>query len=221
MDWLETEKRVVVIHRLHQILEPFMLRRQVRGAQGWVHGWAGCVRVRQDSAQLRRCALPVSAAHPSHIPLHIPGPHPCSQRAPLRQPTAHHALTHTAPTHSPTLPHPHQVEDVESKLPPKVPVVVKVAMSPYQSCIYQWVKASGTIRLDPTAPFLGKFRREFASLNNKCMELRKVGGRVAGGIRVCVCVLGLGGRGVLHREACTCMHAAALLPHQCTHPAVH
>ncbi len=30
-DWLEMEKRVVVIHRLHQILEPFMLRRQV----GW------------------------------------------------------------------------------------------------------------------------------------------------------------------------------------------
>jgi SWI/SNF-related matrix-associated actin-dependent regulator of chromatin subfamily A protein 2/4 len=66
-----------------------------------------------------------------------------------------------------------QVEDVESKLPPKVPVVVKVAPSPYQSCIYSWIKASGTIRLDPSAPFLGKFRREFASLNNKCMELRK------------------------------------------------
>ena len=31
-DWLEMEKRVVVIHRLHQILEPFMLRRQVRCA---------------------------------------------------------------------------------------------------------------------------------------------------------------------------------------------
>ena len=27
-NWLEKEKRVVVIHRLHQILEPFMLRRQ-------------------------------------------------------------------------------------------------------------------------------------------------------------------------------------------------
>lgn len=27
-DWMEKEKRVVVIHRLHQILEPFMLRRQ-------------------------------------------------------------------------------------------------------------------------------------------------------------------------------------------------
>jgi len=38
---------------------------------------------------------------------------------------------------------PAQVEDVESKLPPKVPVVVKVAPSPYQSCIYSWIKASG------------------------------------------------------------------------------
>lgn len=28
------EKRVVVIHRLHQILEPFMLRRQVRRGAG-------------------------------------------------------------------------------------------------------------------------------------------------------------------------------------------
>ena len=32
-DWLESEKRVVVIHRLHQILEPFMLRRQVEDVE--------------------------------------------------------------------------------------------------------------------------------------------------------------------------------------------
>ena len=32
--WLETEKRVVVINRLHQILEPFMLRRQVQDVEG-------------------------------------------------------------------------------------------------------------------------------------------------------------------------------------------
>lgn len=37
----------------------------------------------------------------------------------------------------------HQVEDVESKLPPKVPVVVKVAMSAYQHTVYSWIKASG------------------------------------------------------------------------------
>ena len=33
-EWLETEKRVVVVHRLHQILEPFMLRRQVEDVEG-------------------------------------------------------------------------------------------------------------------------------------------------------------------------------------------
>lgn len=32
-EWLEKEKRVVVIHRLHQILEPFMLRRQVTSSK--------------------------------------------------------------------------------------------------------------------------------------------------------------------------------------------
>jgi SWI/SNF-related matrix-associated actin-dependent regulator of chromatin subfamily A member 2/4 len=32
-EWLQTEKRVVVIHRLHQILEPFMLRRQVQDVE--------------------------------------------------------------------------------------------------------------------------------------------------------------------------------------------
>ena len=32
-EWLEVEKRVVVIHRLHQILEPFMLRRQVEDVE--------------------------------------------------------------------------------------------------------------------------------------------------------------------------------------------
>ena len=32
--WLKSEKRLVVIHRLHQILEPFMLRRQVGEGSG-------------------------------------------------------------------------------------------------------------------------------------------------------------------------------------------
>jgi SWI/SNF-related matrix-associated actin-dependent regulator of chromatin subfamily A member 2/4 len=31
---LEREKRVIVVHRLHQILEPFMLRRQVQDVEG-------------------------------------------------------------------------------------------------------------------------------------------------------------------------------------------
>ena len=33
-DEVAMEKRVVVIHRLHQILEPFMLRRQVQDVEG-------------------------------------------------------------------------------------------------------------------------------------------------------------------------------------------
>jgi SWI/SNF-related matrix-associated actin-dependent regulator of chromatin subfamily A protein 2/4 len=93
-DWLAKEKRVVVIHRLHQILEPFMLRRQV--------------------------------------------------------------------------------EDVESKLPPKTAFTVRAPMSAHQAAVYAWVKATGTLRLDPAAPQQGKHRREYASLQNKCMELRKV-----------------------------------------------
>lgn len=96
-DWLEKEKRVVVIHRLHQILEPFMLRRQV--------------------------------------------------------------------------------EDVESKLPRKLAYTIKVPMSAHQSMVYTWVKATGTIRLDPEAPRVGsagRARREYAGLQNKCMELRKL-----------------------------------------------
>lgn len=33
-DWLETEKKVIIIHRLHQILEPFMLRRRLEDVEG-------------------------------------------------------------------------------------------------------------------------------------------------------------------------------------------
>ena len=47
-------------------------------------------------------------------------------------------------------------------------------MSAHQSMVYTWVKTTGTLRLDPSAPTIGKVQREFASLNNKCMELRKL-----------------------------------------------
>lgn len=98
-DWLETEKKVIIIHRLHQILEPFMLRRRV--------------------------------------------------------------------------------EDVEGSLPPKVSLVLKCRMSAIQSAIYDWVKSTGTIRVDPEDE---KRRAEkkplyqaktYKNLNNRCMELRK------------------------------------------------
>ncbi|XP_020218776.1 ATP-dependent helicase BRM isoform X2 [Cajanus cajan] len=98
-DWLETEKKVIIIHRLHQILEPFMLRRRV--------------------------------------------------------------------------------EDVEGSLPPKVSVVLRCKMSAVQSAIYDWVKSTGTLRLDPEGEN-GKIQKnplyqakEYKTLNNRCMELRK------------------------------------------------
>ena len=101
-DWLEKEKRVVVIHRLHQILEPFMLRRQVGG----------------------RPAMPQRHGR---------------RRTPATCPPR--------PTPTPTpSPPARQVEDVESKLPPKVAMIVKVAMTPMQAAIYDWVKATGAER---------------------------------------------------------------------------
>ncbi|KAJ0259137.1 ATP-dependent helicase BRM [Hirschfeldia incana] len=98
-DWLETEKKVIVIHRLHQILEPFMLRRRV--------------------------------------------------------------------------------EDVEGSLPPKVSVVLRCRMSAIQSAVYDWIKATGTLRVDPDDERLKAQKNPiyqakiYRTLNNRCMELRK------------------------------------------------
>ncbi|XP_039000178.1 ATP-dependent helicase BRM-like isoform X4 [Hibiscus syriacus] len=98
-DWLETEKKVIIIHRLHQILEPFMLRRRV--------------------------------------------------------------------------------EDVEGSLPPKVSIVLKCRMSAIQSAIYDWIKSTGTLRVDPEDEKLRVQKnplyqaRVYKILNNRCMELRK------------------------------------------------
>ncbi|XP_073317102.1 ATP-dependent helicase BRM-like [Primulina huaijiensis] len=98
-DWLETEKKVIVIHRLHQILEPFMLRRRV--------------------------------------------------------------------------------EDVEGSLPPKVSIVLKCRMSSIQSVIYDWIKSTGTLRVDPEDEKLKVQKnpnyqpKVYKTLNNRCMELRK------------------------------------------------
>ncbi|KAI7755070.1 hypothetical protein M8C21_006537 [Ambrosia artemisiifolia] len=98
-DWLETEKKVIIIHRLHQILEPFMLRRRV--------------------------------------------------------------------------------EDVEGSLPPKISIILKCKMSPIQGVIYDWIKATGTIRVDPDDEERKVQRssmyqaKTFKPLNNKIIELRK------------------------------------------------
>ncbi|GAB2271727.1 hypothetical protein Dimus_006558 [Dionaea muscipula] len=99
-DWLATEKKVIIIHRLHQILEPFMLRRRV--------------------------------------------------------------------------------EDVEGSLPPKVSIVLRCKMSAFQGAIYDWVKSTGTIRVDPEEEKLRVQRnplyqsKTYKTLNNRCMELRKI-----------------------------------------------
>ncbi|XVF80095.1 hypothetical protein PTKIN_Ptkin15bG0042900 [Pterospermum kingtungense] len=98
-DWLETEKKVIIIHRLHQILEPFMLRRRV--------------------------------------------------------------------------------EDVEGSLPPKISIVLRCRMSAIQSAIYDWIKSTGTLRVDPEdekrrvqkSPLYQA--KVYKTLNNRCMELRK------------------------------------------------
>ncbi|XP_022733076.1 ATP-dependent helicase BRM-like isoform X2 [Durio zibethinus] len=98
-DWLETEKKVIIIHRLHQILEPFMLRRRV--------------------------------------------------------------------------------EDVEGSLPPKVPIVLRCKMSAIQSAIYDWIKSTGTLRVDPEDEKRRVQKnpiyqaKVYRTLNNRCMELRK------------------------------------------------
>ncbi|KAL1809410.1 hypothetical protein ACET3Z_026400 [Daucus carota] len=98
-DWLETEKKVIIIHRLHQILEPFMLRRRV--------------------------------------------------------------------------------EDVEGSLPPKVSIILRCKMSAMQGAIYDWIKATGTLRVDPEDELLMSQRKPmyqakvFRTLANRCMELRK------------------------------------------------
>ncbi|MEW5310062.1 MAG: hypothetical protein WDW38_001894 [Sanguina aurantia] len=67
-----------------------------------------------------------------------------------------------------------QVQDVEGKLPPKVAVTIKVAMPPRQAVMYQWVMATGTLKLHPEDPLRHKVTHDYAPLKNKVMELRKI-----------------------------------------------
>ena len=98
VDWMEKEKKIVIISRLHQILEPFMLRRLV--------------------------------------------------------------------------------QDVESKLPPKITIAVHCPFSAYQAAVYDWVNKTGTLRVHPTMSKIGLAARQnfkgYLALQNRCMELRKV-----------------------------------------------
>lgn len=62
----------------------------------------------------------------------------------------------------------------------QVSVVLKCKMSAFQAAIYDWVKSTGTLRLDPDdeaqriAGNSKRLARAYAPLQNKCMELRKV-----------------------------------------------
>jgi SNF2 family DNA or RNA helicase len=69
-----------------------------------------------------------------------------------------------------------QVQDVEQKLPPKIPIVLKCPMSAYQGAVYNWVKHTSTIMLEPSNARRLKSGKAWAPLNNKGMEMRKVGG---------------------------------------------
>jgi len=96
-DWIEREKKVIVISRLHQILEPFMLRRLV--------------------------------------------------------------------------------QDVESKLPPRITVVVHCPFSAFQSMCYDWVRKTATVRVEPGTRMGLAAKQNFRGylpIQNRAMELRKL-----------------------------------------------
>ena len=56
----------------------------------------------------------------------------------------------------------------------QVPVIIKVPMARFQGAAYSWIKATGTLRLDPDSALSVATFRAYAPLNNKVMELRKV-----------------------------------------------
>lgn len=233
-EWLETEKRVVVIHRLHQILEPFMLRRQVQDVEGKLppkvrapreasfpsHAGStynlnidkqGCISSFKRASCRPRCARSrenISPSHASSIFSFDAGYMDVSPPAPLHlcwfsRPVVNEGLL----SHSNVVEGSWCILKSESRRDEhavtaivclavsnddghlknsdcwnlclrasacaQVPVVVKVPMVPYQSTLYKWVKATGTKRLEPESMRPGS-SRTYATLSNKCMELRKV-----------------------------------------------
>lgn len=67
-----------------------------------------------------------------------------------------------------------QVKDVEQQLPEKITITVKCPMSAYQSAVYNWIKATNTVRVDPQHRRTAQSHRAWEPLQNKVMELRKV-----------------------------------------------
>ena len=70
---------------------------------------------------------------------------------------------------------PHQEAPPKASHIVQIARIIKAGMAPIQAAVYNWVKQTGTLRQDPEGPSVGKNRRAYATLNNKCMELRKVG----------------------------------------------
>lgn len=66
-----------------------------------------------------------------------------------------------------------QVEAVEGSLPAKVAITIKCPMTGYQGAIYDWVKLTSTVRMDPAGDYMQRYKKTHCALNNKVMELRK------------------------------------------------
>lgn len=66
-----------------------------------------------------------------------------------------------------------QVQDVEGKLPEKVTITIKCPMSGYQGAAYDWVKATGLLRVDPEGEDATRRHCNVRSVKNRIMELRK------------------------------------------------
>jgi hypothetical protein len=66
-----------------------------------------------------------------------------------------------------------QVQDVEGKLPEKLTITIKCPMTGYQGAVYDWVKATGLLRIDPACDDAVRRNCNLLSVKNRIMELRK------------------------------------------------
>jgi SWI/SNF-related matrix-associated actin-dependent regulator of chromatin subfamily A protein 2/4 len=63
---------------------------------------------------------------------------------------------------------------VEGKLPEKITITIKCPMTPYQATMYNWVQATGTLRIDPKSETALRQGCAVLNLKNTVMEQRKV-----------------------------------------------
>jgi SNF2 family DNA or RNA helicase len=67
-----------------------------------------------------------------------------------------------------------QVQDVEGKLPEKITITIKCPMTGYQGAIYDWVRATSLLRINPNSPDAIRRGTNIVSVRNRVMEQRKV-----------------------------------------------